>query len=88
LRFIFSAGSFFDIGVPSRGISKLYPIRRLSLTSIKRSRGAYPSPDDSTLLAWRASVPLFMVYVRRSALSRALYAGTQVLFCAPTTLSS
>jgi hypothetical protein len=60
---------------------------RLVLT-IKGFMGAYPSPAASSLLASRASVPLFMVYVRRSALSRALHTGTQVLFCAPTTLSA
>ena len=43
---------------------------------------------DGTLLASWVSVLLLMVYDRRSALSRALYAGTQVLFCPPTTLSS
>jgi len=43
---------------------------------------------DSILLASRASVPPLMVYGRRSALSRALYAGTQVLFCSPMTLGS
>jgi len=43
---------------------------------------------DSTLLASRASVPLLMVYDRRSALSRALYAGAQVLFCSAMTLGS
>jgi hypothetical protein len=43
---------------------------------------------DSTLLASRASVSLLMVYDRRSALSRALYAGAQVLFCSAMTLGS
>jgi hypothetical protein len=43
---------------------------------------------DSTLLSSRASATPLMVYDRRSALSRALYAGTKVLFCSPTTLSS
>ena len=36
---------------------------------------------DSILLASRPSVTPFMVYDRRSALSRALYPGAQVLFC-------
>jgi hypothetical protein len=43
---------------------------------------------DSILLASRASVPLLMVYGRRSALSRALHTGAQVLFCSALTLSS
>ena len=41
-----------------------------------------------TSLATRASVPLRMVYDRRSTLSRALYAGTQVLFCSAMTLGA
>jgi len=41
-----------------------------------------------TSLAARASVPLRMVYDRRSTLSRALYAGTQVLFCSAMTLGA
>jgi hypothetical protein len=43
---------------------------------------------DSILLASRASVPVLMVYDRRSGRSRALYAGTQVLFCSAMTLGS
>jgi hypothetical protein len=43
---------------------------------------------DSILLASRASGPLLMVYGRRSALSRALHTGAQVLFCSALTLSS
>jgi hypothetical protein len=43
---------------------------------------------DSVLLASRASAPLLMVYDRRSTLSRALYAGAQVLFCSALTLGS
>ena len=44
--------------------------------------------SDSILLSSRARVAPLMGYDRRSALSRALYAGAQVLFCSPTTLSS
>jgi hypothetical protein len=43
---------------------------------------------DSILLASWASVPLLMVYDRRFALSRAAYAGTQVLFCSAMTVGS
>jgi hypothetical protein len=43
---------------------------------------------DGILLSSRASVAPLMVCGGRSALSRALYAGTQVLFRSPTTLSS
>ncbi len=43
---------------------------------------------DSILLSlWASAAPL-MVYDRRSARSRALYAGTQVLFCSAMTLGS
>jgi hypothetical protein len=43
---------------------------------------------DSILLALRASVRLLVVHDQRSALSRALYAGTQVLFCSAFMLGS
>src|SRR5580704_9306067 len=44
--------------------------------------------SDSILLSSRASVGPAMVYDRRFALSRPLYAGTQVLFCSAMTLGS
>jgi len=43
---------------------------------------------DSILLSSRAGVAPLKVYDRRSALSRALYAGAQVLFCSAMTLGS
>jgi hypothetical protein len=43
---------------------------------------------DSILLSSQASVGPLVVYDRRSALSRALYAGTKVLFCSPPTLAA
>jgi len=43
---------------------------------------------DSILLSSRARRTPLMVYGRRSALSRVLYAGTKVLFCSPLTLGS
>jgi len=46
--------------------------------------GRAPVKADSIVLASRASAPPLMV----SALSRALYAGTQVLFCPAMTLGS
>jgi len=42
----------------------------------------------SILLSSRASMAPFMVYGRRCALSRALYAGAKVLFCSAMTLGS
>src|ERR1700738_361325 len=44
--------------------------------------------SDSIRLSSRASVAQLMVYDRCSTLSRALYAGPQVLFCPPMTLAS
>src|SRR5216683_7199644 len=43
---------------------------------------------DSILLSSRARTAPPMVYDRRSALSRALYAGAKVLFCPATRLGS
>jgi hypothetical protein len=60
------------------------------IPSANTTTGASGAGKADRAFCWhrRASVPLLMVYGRRSALSRALYAGTQVLFCSAMTLGS
>jgi hypothetical protein len=58
------------------------------LTDLSERIGGLKKLPDSILLSSRASEAPLMVYDRPSTLSRALYTGTQVLFCPAMTRGS